>query len=78
MTDTLERLTTEVRKLKPAEVEELRAWLADYHPGQEAQPPASEMRVDWSDLPGRVKAIFGDAPPLQQNVVLALREEERF
>ena len=78
MTKHLEELTAEVRKLTPAELDELRSWLARYHPEGASSSHNPDAPVDWSDLPGRVKEIFKDAPPLPENVVLALREEERF
>ena len=78
MTEQLERLTTEVRKLTATELDELRLWLAEYW--MEAAPSMrdQEAPVDWSDLFERVKAIRQDAPPLQENIVLVLREEEEY
>lgn len=75
MTDTLERLAEEVRRLTPPEVAQLRAWIMDYQP---AHGITTSRRVDWSGHAARVQEIFGaDAPP-RENAVLALREEERF
>jgi len=78
MNEQLERLTTEVRKLTAAEVDELRSWLAGYRPEDAPSLLDHDAPVDWSDLFERVKAIRKDAPPLPENVVLALREEEEF
>ena len=78
MTAQLEQLTTEGRKLTPAELDELRSWSAAYHPEDPSPPNDRDAPVDWSDLPGRVKEIFRDTPPLPENIVLTLRAEERF
>ncbi len=84
MTEHLEKLTAEVRKLTPAELEELRSWLAEYQPEDLSSSRDQDALVDWdapvdwSDLFERVKAIRGNAPPLPENTVLALREEEEF
>ena len=78
MTETLERLTTEVRKLTPGEVEDLRAWLAEFRPVQSAQPAKPEKRVDWSGHFARVEKIFEGSAPVRENAVLALRREEHF
>ena len=78
MTETLVHLTAGIEKLTPTELDELRAWLAEYQPAETARQDVPERRVDWSDLAERRRAIFGDRPPLEENVVLALRREERF
>ena len=78
MNEILERVTTEVRKLTPDELKELRAWLAEYEPMANPIPADTEKPVDWSGHLGRMKAIWGDTPPLAENVVLSLREEERY
>lgn len=78
MSETLERVTTEVRKLTPDELNELRAWLAEYEPAANALPVDTGKSVDWSGHLERMKAIWGDTPPLAENIVLSLREEERY
>lgn len=76
MTETLERLTEEVRKLTLPEVDQLRAWIVDYRPANGTG--AANRRVDWSGHTARVQEIFGKDAPAKENVVLALRQEERF
>lgn len=76
MSNTLERLADEVRRLTPPEVAELRAWIMDYRPVNGTD--ATSRRVDWSGHAARVQEIFGDDAPPRENAVLALREEERF
>jgi hypothetical protein len=76
MTDTLERLTNEVRKLTSPEVDQLRTWIMDYRPDNGADTVG--RKVDWSGHAKRVKEIFGDIPPAKENTVLASRQEERF
>ena len=78
MSETLERVTAEVRKLTPDELKELRAWLAGYEPAANPLPAVTEKSVDWSGHLERMKVIWGDTPPLAENVVLSLREEERY
>ena len=78
MTEASERMTSEVRKLTPDELRELRAWLEEYHPASSSQPADTKKRVDWSGHFERMKAIWGDPPPLTENIVLLLREEERY
>lgn len=76
MTVILERLTEEVRRLTPPEMEELRAWIMGYQPAHSGE--AASRHVDWSGHAASVQAIFGVTMPVRENAVLALREEERF
>ena len=78
MSETLERVTTEVRKLTPDELKGLRAWLAEYEPAANPLPADTGKPVDWSGHSERMKAIWGDTPPLAENAVLSFREEERY
>ena len=57
MSETLERVTTEVRKLTPDELKELRAWLAEYEPAVNPLPADTEKPIDWSGHLERMEAI---------------------
>ena len=76
MTVMLEHLTGEVRKLTPAEFDQLRAWILDYQPvaGMDIVAP----RADWSGHAARVREILGQDAPARENAVLSLRVEERL
>ena len=65
MTAALERYAKELRKLSPAEVGELSAWLADYQrtlPG--STPPATNAPAAWPDFAARARELFPDGPPV--------------
>ena len=64
MTAVLERYAEELRKLSPAEVGELSAWLADYQrtlPGPDGT--AASKPVAWPDFGARARELFPDGPP---------------
>ena len=65
MTAVLERYAEELRKLSPAEVGELSAWLADYQrtlPGPAGT--AAGKPVAWPDFRARARELFPDGPPV--------------
>ena len=73
--ETIER----VQRLSPAEVDELAAWLRDHRAAGDAGTslPVEPAPVSRPDFAARLQEIWGDAPPMAQNAVVAMREEER-
>jgi hypothetical protein len=67
---TVQEIEAAVRQLSGQELAAFRDWFSEFdNAGQ---------RADWSGHAARVREIFGEDAPPRENVVLALREEERF
>ena len=84
MTTATRETIKQAARLSAAELDDLAAWPRErrVHAGEngpaDSTPrpePAPSPRPDFA---ARLQAIWGDAPSLAQNAVVAAREEERF
>ena len=65
MTAVLERYAEELRKLSPAEVGKLSAWLADYQRTMLGPvDTAASKPMAWPDFDARARELFPDRSPV--------------
>ncbi len=67
---TVQEIEAAVRQLSGQELAAFRDWFSVFD--------NAGHRADWSGHAARVREIFGEDATPRENVVLALREEERF
>lgn len=84
MTTATRNAIEQIQRLSPAELAELQTWINERRDEPVAAvPPAPDSPepkrpAHWPDFAARLQAYWGDAPPLAENAVIALREEERY